>query len=75
MTGNKLNTALNDIYYLQNGKAITFRKITNNTKYLHIFLLNFDKANYSFLHPFLLLGKTDFQKILLGVFIGEHGHE
>ena len=37
MRGNKLNTALYDIYYLQNGKAITFRKIANNTKYLHIF--------------------------------------
>ena len=55
-----------DIIY----KAITFEKIANHTKYkksnvpshLHIFWLNFDKANHSFLHPFLLLGETDFRK-------------
>ena len=31
--GNKLNTTLFDGYYLQNCKAITFRKIVNDTKY------------------------------------------
>ena len=30
--------------------------------HLHIFRLNFDKANHSFLYPFLLLRETDFQK-------------
>ena len=53
-----------DRYYSQNYKAITFRKITNHTKYkltdvpshLHIFWLNFDKENHSFLHPFRLGG-------------------
>ena len=29
---NKLNTTLFDRYYLQNCKAITFRKIKNHTK-------------------------------------------
>ena len=42
--------------------------IANHTKYKkpnvpsHIFWLNFDKANYSFLHSFLVLGETDFRK-------------
>ena len=61
---------LYDRYYLQNCKAITFEKIAVHTKYkkpnvpshLHIFWLNFDKANHSLFHPFLLLGKTDFRK-------------
>ena len=47
--------------------SITFRKITNHTKYkqpnvpshLHILGMNFDKANHSLLHYFLLLGETD----------------
>ena len=68
--GNKLNTTLYDRWYLQNCKAITFRKIANNTKYkkpnvpshFHIFWVNFDKENHSFLYPFLLLEETDFQK-------------
>ena len=29
---------------------------------LHFFRLNFDKAIYDFLHPFLLLGEKDFLK-------------
>ena len=57
-------------YYLQNCKIIKFKKITNHTKYkypnilnhLHIFWLNFDEANYSLLHPFLLLGQKNFCK-------------
>ena len=40
-----------------------------------IFCFNFDKANQSFLQPSLLLGETDFQKILPGVLTGEQGHE
>ena len=40
-----------------------------------IFCLNFDKTNQSFLQPSLLLGETDFQKILPSVLIGEQGHE
>ena len=28
----------------------------------HDFWLNFDKANYSFLHPFLLLEEKEFRK-------------
>ena len=31
--GNKLNITLSDRYYLQNCKAITFRKNINHTKY------------------------------------------
>ena len=45
MRCNELNTTLDDSYYLQNCKAITFVKIANYTKYkkpnvpshLHIF--------------------------------------
>ena len=51
-------------------KPSTFEKIANHTNYkkpnvsihLHIFKLNFDKANHSFLQSFLLLGETDFRK-------------
>ena len=61
---------LYDRYYLQNCKAITFEKIAKHARYkkpnasghFHIFCLNFDKANHNSLHPFLLLGKTDFRK-------------
>ena len=63
-----------DRYYLQNCKAIPFKKIGKHAKYkelnvpshLHIFWLNFEQANHSFLHPFLLLGEVDFQKKLPG---------
>ena len=62
--GNKPNTTLFDRYYSQNCKCITFRKITNHTRYkqtnipshLHIFWVNFNKENHSFLHPFRLGG-------------------
>ena len=65
---NKINTMLHDRYYFQNCKAISFEKIADHTKYkkpnvqshLHILWLNFDKANHSFLHTFLLLGEIDF---------------
>ena len=58
------------IDYFQNCNTKTFEKITNQTKYkkpnipshLPIFWLDFDKANHSFLHLFLLLGERDFQK-------------
>ena len=67
---NKIITILYNRYHLQNFKAIEFEKIASHTKYkksnvpshLHIFSMNFDKANRSFIHPFLLFGKTDFQK-------------
>ena len=73
---NENNIILFDRYYLQNCKAIIFEKIGNHKKYkkpnapshLHIFWLNFGKANHSFLHPFLLLGETDFRKnVALGI--------
>ena len=38
----------------------------NVLSYLHIFWLDFHKANYSFLHPFLLFGKHIFEKTLRG---------
>ena len=67
---NKIYTILYDRYCWQNCKVITFVKNSNHTKYkksnvpshLHIFWLNFDKANHSFLHLFLLLRETDFRK-------------
>ena len=67
---NKINIILYGRAYLQNCKAITFGKMANHGKYrkpnvpshLHIFWLNFDKANHSFLRSFLLLGETDFRK-------------
>ena len=67
--GNKLNTALFDRYYSQNCKVITFRKITNHRRHkqtnvrshLHVFWLNFDEANHSFLHPFRL-GRNRFSQ-------------
>ena len=70
----KLILHYNDRYYLQNCKAITFEKIANHTKYekpnvpshLHIFWLNFNKANYSFLHLFLLFGKQIFERMVPG---------
>ena len=37
-------------------------KKPNDPSLLNIFLLNFDKANHSFLHRFLLSGETDFRK-------------
>ena len=48
--------------------------MTNHAKYkkpdapshLQIFWLNFDKANCSFLLPFLLLGEINFRKMLPG---------
>ena len=70
---------LYDSHYFQNCKPIIFRKITNQTKckkpnvpsHLYIFRLNFDKANHSFLHPFLLLKGKDFQNIFcLGFWVG-----
>ena len=46
--------------------------IENNVpSHLHIFWLNFDKANHSILHHFLLLEETGFQKILPSVLTGE----
>ena len=70
---NKINTILYDRYCLQNCKAITFAKIADHTKYKkpnvlshhHIFWMNSDKADNSFLYPFLLLGKQIFE-ICLG---------
>ena len=66
MRSNKINTIIYDRYYLQNYKAITFENHIQYKKlsvpcHLYIFQLNFDKANHSFLHPFLLLGETDFR--------------
>ena len=63
-----------DVIYKIVAKAITFEKIeivpngnkTNVPSHLHIFWLNFDIANHSFLPP-VLPGETDFQKILPGV--------
>ena len=52
-----------DRYYSQNCKAITFRKISNHTKYK---LTNVPSHLHIFLHPFVL-GETDIQKILPGV--------
>ena len=46
----------------------------NVPSYLHIFWLNFDVANHSFLHPFRLW-ETGFQKILPGILSGGLGHE
>ena len=38
--------------------------------------MNFNKANQSFLYPFhLVVGRTDFQKVLPEVLTGEFGHE
>ena len=37
-------------------------KKPNVPSHFHIFSLNLDKANHSFLHPFLLLRETDFRK-------------
>ena len=52
-----------DIIYKTAKKAnYTKYKSPNVPNHLHIFWLNSDKANRSFLHPFLLLGETDFQK-------------
>ena len=70
----KLIPHYNDRYYLQNCKAITFEKIANHTKYekpnvpshLHIFWLNFNKANYSFLHFFPLFGNQIFERMVPG---------
>ena len=66
---NKSNTILYDSYYFQNCKAMA-KKIVNHARYrkpnvpshFNIFWLNFDKANHSFLHPFLLLREIDFSK-------------
>ena len=71
----QLNTALFDRYYLENWKAIAFRKVINHTKYelpnvpnhLCSFWLNFYKANYSSL-PSFLIRETNFQNIFPGVF-------
>ena len=57
-----------DIIY-KTVKSSLLKKNANHTKYkksnvashLHIFWLNFDKVNHSFLHPFLLLGEKDFR--------------
>ena len=84
MLFNKLNTALFNRNYSQNSKAITFRKIINHTTYtwtnnvpchLHIFWLNFKKANHSFLHPFVLgpWGKQIFKKLYLEFWVGNWG--
>ena len=51
-----------------------FRIIQNVPIHLHIFLLNFDKTNHSFLHPFFLFAEADFRKILPGFLIGERRH-
>ena len=67
---NNVNTLVYDRYYLLNCKSITIEKISNHTKYkntnvpshLYIFWLTFDKANHTFLNPFLLLGETNFRK-------------
>ena len=66
---NKINTMLYGIYYLQNFKAINLKKlqIIQNIKNLifqviFICSYNFDQANHSFLHPFLLLGEAGLRK-------------
>ena len=69
-TRNKINTILDDRYYLENYKSITFEEIKKHTKYkkpnipshLRISRLNFDKVNRSFPRTFLLLWEIDFQK-------------
>ena len=55
-----------DRYYSQNCKVMTFRKITNYT--------NFDKRNKLLFTP-LVLGETDFGKILPRYLTWELGHE
>ena len=61
-------------------KVITFEKIASHTKYektnvprnlhIHIFWLNFDNTNHSFLDSFLLLKETDFWKnVAWGIFM------
>ena len=37
-------------------------KQLNVPSHLHIFRLNFDKANHRFFHSFLLFGETGFRK-------------
>ena len=46
----------------------------NNLMFQFIFTF-FDKTNHSFLHPFMLVGLTDFQKTLPGDLSGKKGHE
>ena len=66
----KYDMILYDRDIIQDCKTITFEKIANDTKYkkpnvpshLHIFRLDFDKANHSFIHPFLLLREINFRK-------------
>ena len=38
----------------------------NVSSHLHIFWLNFNKTNYSFLHLFLLFGKQIFERMVPG---------
>ena len=52
------------------------QNVNNHVPYcLHIFWLNIDKENDSFLLPFLLLAKADSQKTLPGPLSGERRHE
>ena len=71
---NEMNTTLYDRYYLQNCKAIIFERIANQIKYkkpdvpshFHNFWLNFDKTNYSFLHPFCCWEIQVFERMMSG---------
>ena len=55
-------------YYLRDCTAVAFENPTDHTKYkqpdalnqIRIFRLNFDEANHSFLHSFLLLEEIYF---------------
>ena len=49
-------------FHLKQNTNHTSNKWPNVPSHHHLFLLNFDKANHSFLNPFLLSGKTYFRK-------------
>ena len=79
---NELNTTLFGRHYLQNCKAITFRKIAiipNGNKLM--FQVIFIFSDWILIEQIIassspsVLGKTDFQKILAGVLSGGLRHE
>ena len=78
---NKLNATLFDRHYLQNYKAITFRKIAikpNGNKLMFQFILIFSDSvlieQIIAFSTLSVLGETDFQKHMPGVLSGGLWH-
>ena len=78
MRGNKLiqHYIIDIIYKAAQPPHLEKLKIIQNMDSLVFEIRSlFDKADHSFLYPFLLLGDTEFKKILSGILSGKQEYE